>query len=145
MHKPIVMKIVISFILTFCLFAGTELLAQEVDITGTWTMYEMTWTSGDQVNTTTEEQLKAEGMMSEYHFKPDGKITLITNMTSRSAEKQTLEGTWKLEGDKLTYGFVFDGNQRDFVWGFEYKDEAIHLSRSAPDGSSTVVNSLKRK
>ena len=129
----------------FCLFTGSELLAQEVDITGSWTMYEMTWTSGDQVNTTTEEQLKAEGMMSEYDFKPEGKLTLITNMASGSSELQTIEGNWKLEGDKLTYSFVFDENPVDFVWGFEYKDEAIHLSRSAPDGSATVVNSFKRK
>lgn len=139
------MKIAISFILMFFLFTGAELVAQDPDITGSWTMYEMTWTSGDQVNTTTEEQLKAEGMFSDYDFKPDGKLRLTTNMAMGSSELQTMEGTWKLEGDKLTYTFVIEGMERDLAWGFEYKDEAIHLSRSAPDGSSSVVNSFKRK
>jgi hypothetical protein len=50
----------------FCLFTGKELLAQEVDITGNWTMFEMTWTSGDEVNLTTEDQLKDEGMFFFY-------------------------------------------------------------------------------
>jgi hypothetical protein len=139
------MKITISLLLVFCLFTGKELLAQDPDITGTWTMYEMTWTSGDEVNTTTEEQMKAEGMSTEYDFKPEGKLILISNMASGSVELQTMEGTWKLEGDKLTYSFVMEGVTRDFVWGFEFKDDAIHLKRSSPDGSTTVVNSLKRK
>jgi hypothetical protein len=139
------MKIAISIIALFCLIAGTNLMAQDPDITGSWTMYEMTWSSGDQTNTTTEEQLKAEGMFSDYDFKPDGKLTLTTNMASGSSELQTLEGTWKLEGDKLTYTFVMEGMERDLVWDFEFKDDAIHLKRTAPDGSSSVVNSFKRK
>ena len=61
------------------------------------------------------------------------------------AQDPDITGTWKLEGDQLTYGFVIEGVQRDFVWGFEFKDEVIHLKRSSPDGSTTVVNSLKRK
>jgi hypothetical protein len=139
------MKITISCILVFCLFTGKELLAQDPDITGTWTMFEMTWTTGDQVNTTTEEQMKDNGMTTEYYFKPDGELKLISNMAMGSGEMETMEGTWKLEGDQLTYGFVMDGVQRDFVWGFEFKDDVIHLERSSPDGSTTVVNSLKRK
>jgi hypothetical protein len=139
------MKITISFILVLCLFTGKELLAQDPDITGTWTMFEMTWTTGDQVNTTTEEQMKDNGMTTEYHFKPDGNLKLISNMAMGSGELETLEGTWILEGDQLTYGFVMDGVQRDFAWGFEFKDDVIHLKRSSPDGSTTVVNSLKRK
>ena len=120
-------------------------MAQEVDITGTWTMFEMTWTAGDEVNTVTEEQMNAEGMISEYYFEPEGKLKIITNMAMRSDELQTVEGTWKLEGDKLTTGIIMEGNTMDIVWGFEFKDEVIMLTRSAPDGSATVVNSYKRK
>jgi hypothetical protein len=56
-----------------------------------------------------------------------------------------VEGTWKLEGDKLVNTFVMGGNSRDIIWDFEFKDEVIYLKRTAPDGSTFVVNSLKRK
>ena len=138
------MKVTISLFVLFCLFTGREMLAQEVDITGTWTMFEMIWTSGDEVNLTTEDQLKDEGMSSEYSFLPDGKMKLISNMTG-SGNMENVEATWNLEGDKLTCTFIMEGNSRDIVWDFEFKDDVIHLKRTAPDGSSSVVNSFKRK
>jgi hypothetical protein len=138
------MKITISLFLLFCLFTAKEVLGQEVDITGDWTMFEMTWTSGDQVNTTTEDQLKAEGMFSDYFFMPEGKLKLVSNMTG-SEKVETIDGTWKLEGDNLTTGFIMEGNPMDIVWGFEFKDDIIYLKRTAPDGSASVVNSFKRK
>jgi hypothetical protein len=58
---------------------------------------------------------------------------------------EIMEGTWNLEGDKLTYSFIFEGNPVDFIWGFEFKDDVILLTRTSPDGSASVVNSFKRK
>jgi len=138
------MKTKIKLVLLVCLFTGMAMQAQEIDISGDWTMHEMTWTSGDEVNTTTEDQLKAEGMFSDYFFISDGKLKMVSNMTG-SGNIETFEGTWKLEGDQLTYSISFDGNLRDFVWGFDFKDDMIYLQRSSPDGSTTVVNSFKRK
>jgi hypothetical protein len=66
-------------------------------------------------------------------------------MTSRSDQVETVDGTWKLEGDELTTGFTMEGNQMDIVWGFEFKDDIIYLKRTAPDGSTSVVNAFKRK
>ena len=63
----------IKILLLLCLFAGKTVQAQVPDITGTWTMYEMTWTTGGDSNTTTEDQLKDQGMMTEYTFVPDGR------------------------------------------------------------------------
>lgn len=144
MHKSKDMKITISLFVLFCLLSSKDAQAQEIDITGTWNMYEMIWTAGDEVNTTTEDQLKDEGMTSEYDFMPEGKLKLVSNMTG-SGTMENIEGTWKLDGDKLTCGFVMEGVSRDIVWDFEFKDDAIHLKRTAPDGSSSVVNSFKRK
>ena len=138
------MKIKISLLVLFCLFTGMELLAQEIDITGTWTMFEMTWTSGDEVNRTTEDQLKDEGMYSDYFLMPEGKLRLVSNMTG-SGDLETVEGTWKLEEDKLTTSFKVDDNLMDIIWDFEFKDDFFHLKRTAPDGSTSVVNSFKRK
>ena len=138
------MKIKISLFVLFCLFTGKEMLAQEVDITGSWTMFEMIWTSGEEVNLTTEDQLKDEGMFAEYYFMPDAKLELVSNMTG-SNKLETIAGTWKLEKDKLTCSFLVEENEMDIVWDFEFKDDVIHLKRTAPDGSSSVVNSYKRK
>lgn len=138
------MKNKFSVLLVFCLFAGMALQAQEVDIIGTWTMYEMIWTTGDNVNTTTQDQLKNQGMTTVYDFKPEGKLKLVSNMTG-SGNMENMEGTWKLEGDKLTFSLELEGAMRDVVWDFEYRDDAIHLTRTSPDGANSVVNSFKRK
>lgn len=142
--NPTNMKITISLLVLFCLFTAKEIQAQEIDITGTWTMFEMIWTSGEEVNTTTEDQLKDEGMTSEYFFMPDGKVKLISNMTG-SEKLETMEGTWKLAEDKLTFSLLMEENPVDITWDFEFKDDVIHLTRSSPDGSTSVVNSFKRK
>ena len=144
MPKSTRMKIKISLLLLFCLFTGKELLAQDIDITGTWTMFEMIWNSGDEVNKTTEEQLKDQEMTTDYFLMPDGKFKLISNMTG-SGNLETVEGTWKLEGDKLIFSLRVDENSRDLIWDFEFKDDYIHLKRTSPDGSTSVVNSFKRK
>ena len=138
------MKITISLLVLFCLFTAKEIQAQEIDITGTWTMFEMIWTSGEEVNKTTEDQLKDQEMMSDYYFMPEGKLKLISNMTG-SGDLETVEGTWKLEGNKLTLSLMMEGNPVDITWDFEFKDEVIHLKRTSPDGSTSVVNSFKRK
>ena len=138
------MKITISLLVLFCLLTAKEIQAQEIDITGTWTMFEMIWTSGEEVNKTTKDQLKDEGMTSEYFFMPDGKLKLISNMTG-SGNLETVEGTWKLAEDKLTCSLSVDENLVDITWDFEFKDEVIHLKRTSPDGSTSVVNSFKRK
>ena len=71
------MKITISLLLLFCLLTTKEIQAQEIDISGTWTMIEMTWSTGDEVNKTTEDQLKDEGMTPN--------ITLCLTGTSNSS------------------------------------------------------------
>jgi hypothetical protein len=144
MLKSTKMKIKISLLLLFCLLTGKEIQAQVIDVTGTWTMFEMIWTSGEEVNKTTEDQLKDQGMITDYFFMPDGKFKLISNMTG-SESLETVEGTWKLEGDKLTCSLRMDENLVDIIWDFEFKDDVIHLKRTSPDESSSVVNSFKRK
>jgi hypothetical protein len=133
----------ISLLLLLSLLAGMAVQAQ-VDIAGTWTMYEMTWTSGQDINTTTEAQMKDQGMMSDYYFMPDGKLKLVSNMTG-SGNMETIEGTWKLENDQLTCSLNVGGNLMDIVWDFGFSDDVINLTRTSPDGSTSVVNSFKRK
>lgn len=138
------MKNRFSVLIVLFLLAGLAIQAQDIDLTGTWTMYEMTWTTGDNVTTTTSNQMKNQGMTTEYELMPEGKLKVVSNMTG-SGEMENMEGTWKLEGDKLTFSLNLDGNPMDVVWDFESRDEAIHLTRTSPDGATSVVNSFKRK
>jgi len=138
------MKNKFSVVLVFCLMTGMAMQAQDVDITGSWTMYEMIWTNGDNVNTTTQAQMKNQGMTTEYDLMPEGKVKLVSNMTG-SGNMENMEGTWKLEGDILTFGLDIEGTMRDVVWDFEYRDDTIHLTRTSPDGANSVVNSFRRK
>lgn len=138
------MKIIVSLFVLFCLFSGRELVAQEFVITGTWTMFEMSWTSGDEIVITNEEQLKNKGWTMEYYFIPDGKFNMVSNM-SDSVILDTVEGTWKLEGDKLTCNFRMGEVPLAVIYDLEFKDNYIQLKQTFPDGLSTAVNSFKRK
>jgi len=140
-NLTIMKRIIIVF---FALFLVVPLFSQGSDLTGSWTIFEMIWTQGEEVNKTTEDQIKDQGMTSEYYFMTDGKLKLISNMTG-SGNLETLEGTWKLEGDKLTCSFIMGENPVDIIWDIEFKDDAMHLKRTSPDGSTSVVNSFKRK
>ena len=140
--KPNIMKIRLLILLS--LLAGKAVQAQVTDITGEWAMYEMIWTTGQDQNITTEEQLKDQGMKSEYNFMPDGTLKLVSNMTG-SGNMEHVEGTWKLEGNKLTCTFMMGENTADIVWDFSSEGNAIHLKRNSPDGSTSVVNSFRRK
>ncbi|MFH0758460.1 MAG: hypothetical protein V2B15_14325 [Bacteroidota bacterium] len=72
-------------------------------------MYEMTWTSGQDINTTTEDHIKDQGMITGYFFMPEGKFKLISNMTG-SGNMETAKGSWKLEGDQLTCSVIIGEN-----------------------------------
>jgi hypothetical protein len=127
-----------------CLFAGNELLAQESNIFGTWTMFEMSWTRDDVVNTTTEEQLNAGGQITEYTFNHGGNLLIISNMTG-SGELETVEGAWILDSDQLICNFIINGREMEIIWDIEFKDDIILMKRTTPDGTMDVVNSYKRK
>jgi len=137
------MRFVIG-ILVLCLFPTGEIKAQEPEISGDWTMFEKTCISGDEVRVINEDQLRDQGLFTDYFFLPDKKLRLVTNMTG-SGNLETAEGTWTLEGDELICSIRVDANLMDIVWGFEFRDDMIHLKRSFPDGSTSVVNSFKRK
>jgi hypothetical protein len=118
--------------------------AQSVDITGTWTMFEMSITNGTESQKTSEDQMKTQGFMTDYYFMSDSKFKLISNMTG-SGTMDTYEGTWKLADNKLTISLTVNGQAMDIVWTFDYKNNVMNLSRVSPDGSTTLVNTFRKK
>lgn len=131
------------FLLIF-LLSGAALTSQNIDLTGTWTMFEMTYSSTEGKNTMTEDKMKADGAVTDYFLMEDGKFKMISNM-SGSGTMDTYEGTWKLAEKKLTFSLKVGERLMDVVWDFELKDTVMNLSRTSPDGTMTIINTFRRK
>ncbi len=137
------MKTTLLFLLCFLSFSASK--AQNAALNGTWIMFEYSWTNDQGKQTTTEDQIKADGGVTEYLFVNDGNFKLSSNMADESTGLDTYEGTWKFEEDKLMLKMKMGEQLVDVVWNAEIKDNILNLSRSSPDGSVTVVNSFRRK
>jgi hypothetical protein len=119
--------------------------AQDGNLTGNWTMFEYSWTNDQGKQTTSEDQIKADGGVTEYQFLDNGNFKLTSNMADESTGLATYEGTWKFEDNKLMLKLKMGEQLVDLVWNAEIKDNVLNLSRSSPDGSVTVVNSFRKK
>ena len=134
----------LALILTIATFGCYVSKAQMPDISGNWTMFEMSWTQNQNVNKTTEDQIKAQGAFVDYYLLKDGKFKLISNMTG-SGKLDTITGTWKLNPGKLTFSMAPGGNQMEVVWDFSLTNGVMDLKRTSPDGSTVLVNTFRRK
>jgi hypothetical protein len=130
--------------LFLCILTFTVSGAQVVDLTGTWTMFEMTYKSDQGIQKMSEEEMKANGSVTDFFFMPEGKFKQTSNM-SGSGTMDTYEGTWKLDGKKLILNLQISGQLIEVIWDVEFKDAAMNLSRTAPDGSLTIINTFRRK
>jgi hypothetical protein len=118
--------------------------AQPPDITGTWTMCEMTHKTPEGNQVMSEEEIKAGNYETDFYFMNDGVFKQTSNM-SGSGTKDTYEGTWKLVGDDLILNLYIKEQMMDVIWDFEMKDDRMNLSRTSPDGTQTIVNTFKKK
>jgi len=91
-----------KILLLLCFLTFSVAKAQEPDIAGTWTMFEMTYVTDQGEQKMSEDQMKANGSITDYIFMPEGKFKMTSNM-SGSGTTDTYEGTWKLEGNNLKY------------------------------------------
>ena len=134
-------------ILLFMLFIPTyaALNAQNAALAGTWTMYEYSWTNEQGKQVTTEDQIKADGGVTEYQFMNDGNFKVTSNMADESTGMVTYDGTWKFEEGKLMLKMKMGEQLVDVEWNAELKDNILNLNRSSPDGSVSVVNSFRKK
>ena len=64
---------------------------------------------------------------------------------SGSGTLDTHEGTWKFAENKLTITLKINDNLVDIIWSAEFKDNAMILSRTSPDGSMTITNTFRKK
>jgi len=132
--------VVLLLLFLYCSSSG----AQSVDLTGTWTMFEMTYVTGQGDQKMTEEQMKANESVTDYFFMEGGKFKMTSNM-SGSGTMDTYEGTWKLAENKLSLTLKIGERSMDVVWDFKYDNNIMNLSRTSPDGTITIVNTFRRK
>ena len=131
-------------LLLICFLSFPALKSQIPDLTGTWTMFEMTYVSDQGTQKMTEEQMKAEGAVTEMFFMEAGKFRQTSNM-SGSGTLDTYEGTWKLDGNQVVLTLKIGDRMMDVVWKAEFRDNALNLSRTSPDGSLTIINTFRKK
>ncbi|MCX6255676.1 MAG: lipocalin family protein [Bacteroidia bacterium] len=136
------MKTTVFLLLCFLSFSASR--AQVIDLTGTWTMFEMTYVTDQGNQKMTEDQMKANGSVTDFFFMEEGKFKQTSNM-SGSGTLDTYEGTWKLMENKLTLTLKIGEQLMDLVWNVEFKDNVLNLSRTSPDGSLTIINTFRRK
>jgi len=134
-----------TLLLLLCFLSYSALNGQNETLTGTWTMFEYSWTNDQGKQTTSEDQIKADGGVTEYLFMDDGNFKLTSNMADESTGMATYEGTWKFEEGKLMLKMKMGEQLVDLDWNAEIKDKILNLSRSSPDGSVTIVNLFRRK
>jgi hypothetical protein len=137
------MKTTTLFLLCILSFASSK--AQNAALIGNWTMFEYSWTNEQGKQVTTEDQIKANGGITEYQFTEDGNFSLTSNMADESTGTATFNGTWKFEDGKLFLKLKMGDQLVDLVWNAEIKDNILNLTRTSPDGSVTVVNSFRKK
>jgi hypothetical protein len=137
------MKTTLLLLICFLSYAASK--AQNAALTGIWTMFEYSWTNDQGKQLTTEDQIKADGGVTEYVFTDDGNFKLTSNMADESTGMATYEGIWKFEEGKLMLKMKMGEQLVDLVWNAEIKDNILNLTRSSPDGSVTVVNSFRKK
>lgn len=136
------MKPTAMFVLCFLSFLSAK--AQVIDLTGTWTMFEMTYLTGEGEQKMTEAQLIENSSVTDYYFMEESKFKLTSNMTG-SGVLETYEGKWNLAGDKLTLSLQIGENLMDVVWDFQMDEDVMNLSRTNPDGTFTIINTFRRK
>lgn len=120
------------FIILFFLTAPVT-LAQVNELTGTWTVIEMTNRSDQDSSKLTEDQFKSNGLFFDCFFMENSKFKQTGNLADESnGAVTTQEGTWKISGNNLIVTLEMSGNKFDLNYTWELKNQTLILSRTWP-------------
>lgn len=133
-----------TLFLLICFITAYTAKATVVDLTGTWTMVEMTINTDQGIEKMTEDQMKANGSMTELFFMEEGKFKQTSNMAG-SGSLDTYEGTWKIDGNKLLLTLHLNGQNMVVDYTYEMKNDLLLLTRTSPDGKVKIICNYKKK
>jgi len=131
-------------VVLFCITAFSASNAQDSQIKGTWTMFEMSYVSGQGTQKMTEDQMKENGSQTDFFFMEEGKFRQTSNM-SGSGTLDTFEGTWKITGNILIITLLIGEQNMDVDYTWELKEKSLILTRTSPDGTMKIVSSYRKK
>ncbi len=144
LSEPILisMEPVVLLLLFFLTLPGVK--AQEVDLKGTWTMFEMVYIVGDNTQTMTEDMMKVNNAFTDFFFMDDQMFKQTSNM-SGSGKTDTYSGVWKIVDKKLIITLLIGEQNMDVDYTWEMKGSNLILTRTSPDGSMKIISTYKRK
>lgn len=136
------MKPVVLLLLFFLTLPVLE--AQEVDLKGTWTMFEMVYIVGDNTQTMTEDMMKVNNAFTDFFFLDEQKFKQTSNM-SGSGKTETYSGVWKIVDKKLIITLLVGEQNMDVDYSWEMKGSNLILTRTSPDGSMKIISTYRKK
>jgi hypothetical protein len=132
------MKITVITLLFFLTFPVSN--AQLKELTGTWSVFEISNQSGQDSSKLTEDQFKSNGLVFDYFLMDDGKFKQTGNLADESNGAVTTQtGMWKTIDNKLIVTLDLEGRKLDVDYTWELKDKNLVLTRSWPGMKVTMV------
>lgn len=136
------MRIIILVFFSIAIFSISY--AQDKELIGTWTMFEMTSVKDQGTEKMTEDQMKANGSVTDFFFMEKGKFKQTSNM-SGSGTLDTYEGTWKIAENKLVITLRLGERNIDVDYTYELKENKLVLTQTSPDGTMKIVSTYRKK
>jgi hypothetical protein len=128
----------------FLFFLAVSFSAEQVvELTGKWTMFEMSYQTDKGIQKTTEQQMKAKGSSTTFYFMEKGKFRQTGNM-SGTGTMDTYDGTWKILENKLIITLHLGEQSVDQEYTFERKENNLVLTRANHDGTTNIITSFRR-
>lgn len=136
------MKTIGIIILSFWIITASK--AQENELIGTWTVFEMNYLNNQESHKMTEDSLKAQNLFEDYYFMNDSKFKQTGNLSGHGSVT-TENGTWKITDNKMIMTLQIEERKLDIDYTWELKDKILLLTRTNPAGTFKVTMALRKK
>jgi hypothetical protein len=140
-----------AIILAFFSLICVSLQCKETDepenetLTGKWKLSKMSWENQSESGLYSQKQLDSIGVIWEFEFFSDGKITQTTNL---SGPLVTFPGTWSVAGNQLTLTLTnpYDNNSTGILnYDFSVSETTLKLNWTISGGTKYVAEFNKYK
>jgi hypothetical protein len=136
------MKTTGIIILSFLIITASK--AQENELIGTWTVFEMTYLNNQESNKMTEDSLNAHNLFEDYYFMNDSIFKQTGNLSGHGSVT-TENGTWIITDNKMIMTLQVGERKLDIDYTWELKDKILLLTRTNPAGTFKVTMALRKK
>jgi len=136
------MKTTVFILFCFLTFSASK--AQVNDLIGSWTVFEMTQTAGENSEKMSEDQLKTNEAFQDFVFMEEAKFKQTGNLSGQGTVS-TQEGTWQTTGNKVIITLRMGERNLDVDYTYELKENNLFLTRTSPDGNIKITMACRKK